>query len=192
MSHILKFTISEKRKNPAYPIKHIVRVLTWYKFVVLFPYIVTRDFNISGVIGSFLMTGQLVIRLDPSLVDVTSEELHGSGSPANLCVQLIAYAASSILDDELQSVKYTKYSDTCKSEAGNEEILGWNLEHHWANLLKAYLYFFTVLSALDLRQISGKRSTYLESRGSCPASDCLSFSHLPFENTSTKCTIPIL
>ena len=71
---------------------------------MLFPYIVTRDFNISGVIGSFLMTGQLVIRLDPSLFDVTSEELHGSGSPANLCVQLIAYTASSILDDELQSV----------------------------------------------------------------------------------------
>ena len=50
----------------------------------------TIEDRISGVIGSFFVTGRLVSRKQPSLVNFTSVESQGFGKPARLCVQAIA------------------------------------------------------------------------------------------------------
>lgn len=62
----------------------------------------TIEDRISGVIGSFFVTGWLVSRKQPSFVNFTKVESHGFEKPASLCAQAIAWTASSILGADLK------------------------------------------------------------------------------------------
>ena len=80
-----------KGNQHIYAITHIVTVLLFIKFQGLFSlskmYGEIKPLIISGVTGSFFVTGFDNLRLKPSCVNVTILDKVRSGTHANLCAQ---------------------------------------------------------------------------------------------------------
>lgn len=103
-----------------------------------------------------------------------------------LCAQLIACTAEWIFPDDLYCfAKWMIYNATLVSEAGREVITGLKLLHHLQKVLKAYLYCFAVLSALDVIQYRGSSDASSSRRWSLHS--LLMPIHLPSSNISEKC-----
>lgn len=77
MLDLFKFISSEKRKNPAYAIKHMQHNRISCKESDSFPNFFTNFDNTSGEMGSFFFTVWLTDLIAPSFTELTRVESHG-------------------------------------------------------------------------------------------------------------------